>query len=67
MLHLLIDTNAFREWNWTKSEAVKALARLSHTKKISIHIPEIVNQEYLTAHKKKISKLLGDLRSSFNH
>lgn len=61
VINLLIDTNAFREINLSKSNLVKRLKRLQHDKKLIIHIPEIIIQEYSIAQESSTRKSLKQL------
>ena len=66
MLHLVIDTSIYREKPRLDSPEFKAITYLSKYKKIQLHIPYMVENEFISHLSLEHEKHVGFLLSSLN-
>jgi len=66
MIHVVLDTNVFSSDRRRNSGAFRAFARLCKGGKVKLHIPFVVNHEFLSQQKQEVRKLLKDLHSIAN-
>ncbi len=63
MIHVLLDSNIYRQDPLRKSAAFQALARMGNAGELALHIPYFVKQEFLTHRREEYEKLLRDVKA----